>query len=217
MPDISALFDIKPILVQDVINSSSHDIISLREKSGVYCLYNHLGDPIYVGETDSLSQNFNKRLIRHCSGSVFDTHIFSQYYNHGLLFCMGPPNKMKKNQDLKALWLRQNIYNKERVCTLKQQLIYSNCSIAMLPIDRRDLTDNEYGKLVRKLERAAIRMGKIKGLTLDAKPFPNSLIKSILNKEDQSITEEQNTLYSEFLLLRDKYPDSNWSRKSLLA
>ncbi|WP_419240644.1 hypothetical protein [Photobacterium leiognathi] len=94
--DASKLFDIEPTSINDVLNPKSLQVELLANKSGIYCLYNHLGERVYIGETHSSKQCFKTRAEKHYSGSVNCGHFFSQYYNHNYFFTLGPPSYIKK-------------------------------------------------------------------------------------------------------------------------
>ena len=213
-PDTSKLFDIEPISINDVLHPRSLEAELLKNKGGIYCLYNHLDELIYIGETHSYKQGFQSRLKKHYSGSVNKGHFLVQYYNHNCFFVLGPPSYIKKckNSELEDLFSLQKKENIEHNNKLKRKLIGNYCSIAMLPIDRGDLNDITYERLLKKKEKEAIYIGKEKGVSIKPKQFPISLIKAVTDLEDIGKLEEQNKIYIKFKDLVSKYPDDIFAK-----
>ena len=83
-----ALIVISPSAVLDILTSSPPiELRALPSTRGVYALFDHLGEPRYIGVTGRGDKGFRDRIHnRHVTGSEGRSHKFSQAYNVGRMW-----------------------------------------------------------------------------------------------------------------------------------
>ncbi|PTB32028.1 hypothetical protein [Photobacterium phosphoreum] len=163
------------VVLDSLLTSAKFSPINLPLQHGIYCLWDHLDRPLYIGETHSPSQNYRSRIMKHISGSVDTGHYFSYWYNHGPLFTFhNPTNKDKLRAcDNYELRIKQTPDNQEMVKRVKNKLIRNQCKVSIFPIEREGRLDEEFKKHLKDIEGKVQKAADIKAeLAVNVITFP---------------------------------------------
>ncbi|EJG1876531.1 hypothetical protein BS053_RS22760, partial [Vibrio parahaemolyticus] len=123
-------------VLEKLLSSERISPNDLPDSHGLYCLWDHLGRPIYIGETHSKSQGYRSRIGKHIAGSVDMKHMFSRWYNLGPLFTfheIKDPIKLKRKPDYE-IRVKQDKKNASLVKKIKNKMIRDLCTVTIYPV-----------------------------------------------------------------------------------
>ncbi len=190
-------------VLEKLLSSERISPNDLPDSHGLYCLWDHLGRPIYIGETHSKSQGYRSRIGKHIAGSVDMKHMFSRWYNLGPLFTfheIKDPIKLKRKPDYE-IRVKQDKKNASLVKKIKNKMIRDLCTVTIYPVSREGLSEAAYQNLLLDIESEVVDIARKGHLFEDVIPFKKENIERYA--DGCSVTMEaffaQNRLYEEHL------------------
>lgn len=157
-------------ILKHLLTSEKFHLKGVPELHGIYCLWDHLGRPIYIGETHSFTQNFRMRMDKHTTGSVDSGHFFSKTYNEGLCYTIHVKDDKSKSSslDIEIMGL-QSPHNEKLARKIKHLLIREKCRVSIFPIDKKDMAKKKFEIYLKSLENKVI--SEATDVLAEAKPF----------------------------------------------
>ncbi|WP_299664375.1 hypothetical protein [uncultured Psychromonas sp.] len=190
-------------VLEILLSSEKINPNDLPASHGLYCLWDHLERPIYIGETHSKSQGYRSRIGKHIAGSVDMKHMFSRWYNLGPLFTfheIKDPIKLKRKPDYK-IRIKQEKKNASLVKKIKNKMIRDLCTVTIYPIYRGELSEADYHKMLLNIETNVVDIARKKYLSENVIPFKNEIIERYANDCTRTIEAffAQDCLFKEYL------------------
>ncbi len=188
-------------VLKNLLSSEKISPNALPASHGLYCLWDHLGRPIYIGETHSKSQGYRSRIGKHIAGSVDMKHMFSRWYNLGPLFTfheIRDTTKLKRMPDYK-IRLKQDNINASLVKKIKNKIIRDLCTVTIYPINKGELSEADYQCLLLSIEAEVVGIARKGYLSEDIIPFKKDIIEKYANDCPRTMEAfmAQNSLYKE--------------------
>jgi hypothetical protein len=170
-------------VLESLLSSEKINPNDLPASHGLYCLWDHLGRPIYIRETHSKSQGYRSRIGKHIAGSVDMKHMFSKWYNLGPLFTfheIKDSTKLKREPDYK-IRIKQDKKSASLVKKIKNKMIRDLCTVTIYPINRGELSEAGYQKGLLSIETEVVDIARKGYLSENVIPFKNEIIDRYAN------------------------------------